>query len=596
MNEAEWEAYRQKFGIAGPPPPTAPNVINAAPVEIVGDPSELQRVNKGRGLWGAPPLAEIPTAPAAASGTSTYGSSNGAPLFQVPPLPWNAPTVNQAPQLEQPQVAAPAAAPMPQPMQQGGPMQLSYPPVRNVAAAWQNKGRVTEGAHEVPEEAKADIMGGLDKQEGAAASRGLNEAQYREREMALFDLEADRAKSEAIDANARAAGRKAKLDEATAKFNDLTQRAAEQGDVDPNKFFGDRGAGVGFLAAIGVALGQASASLGGGPNAALQIVEGALDRSLQAQKMQLDETRGQRTEQKGVLAEMRANFADEREADLAAKDAMLGAAELRLKALGSEAQSNEAKARANEMIGAIQEKRGAVRQQWSALADGNIKLSEQYIPAHTVGGPPRATPASKEADERLVTLDDGTTYQARSAEDAKKIRAQLAGTRQIESLARDLDKTRDKTSTYIPGTKSAADAESLGAQMLYAFKDTEQAGTVDKGLIESFEKLVGDPRGITSRSGQRALNYAERKREAIISALKANGARVVQEGYATDQNGNVVPTQKYAGQSVANALTPKTFQPAGGGEAPKDPKMPALKTFDPAATQIQLEKRRTAKK
>lgn len=481
----------------------------------------------------------------------------------------------------------------------GPPMQLSYPPARMVPGGWQSAERVTEGAHEVPEEAKQLQNFGLRQQQS-----GINVAREGERaqasqEAAQLGATADAYNDQIAEIRARESRRASDMEQARVRYETAVEGAAKQAEVSPGRIWAGGGGGAAAaLATIGVALGQFGASLNGGPNTAMQMIEGMIDRDLQSQRDNLAKAQNNVAAQKGVLGEMRANFGDERQADIAAKDALLLTTDLKLKQFAAEAKDPAAKARALDLSGQLTQRRGALLQQWSATEEGNIRLREKYTPAHMVGGPPGAgTVATKEADSRLITLDDGSRLQLKDEKAATKAADMLTSVRKVEKLANDLDKVRAQVGTYVPGTKGAAEAQRLGGQLLFAIKDAEQTGALDKGSVAIIESTLGTPDGIFSRAGQKALGYAKDARGSFNEYLKANGARQIREGYARDQGGAVVPTQAFEGKSVASALVPKGFRAAGGVEAPAQPKMPTTKQFDPDAVgRVLTERKKGSKK
>lgn len=493
-----------------------------------------------------------------------------------------------------PKPKAPAGPPAPPPPSMSGgmaPMQLSYPPVRTVPGGYQPAARITEGAHQIPTEAKFDQMAGLTTQQDAVGVRGDAEQAGARKEFETLNALADRQNDfEAAQASAEAR-RAAAMQSAQSRYDVAVQKAAEQADVDPGRFWAERGAGVQLMAAIGVALGAAGAALTGGQNSAAQIVEAAIDRDLQAQRDNVAKAQGNVGAAKGVLAEMRGQFGDERQAELAAKDAMLATTATKLQAIAAETKSEDARARALDLYGQLQEKRGLLRQSWSATEEGNVKVSERYVPEHTVGGPPKGTPASDATDKRMVTMPDGTRYQMADDQDGTKARERVEAVGNLERIAAQLNKLRDDASTYIPGTENYAEAKRLGGQYMLAVKKSETLGTLDNGVTKFTEDTFGDPTGIFSRAGLRALGYAKDARENLNAFVKANGARVVKEDYGRDENGNVVPVQAFKAQSAANAIMPEGFRTAGGAPVAR-PKMPPIQQFDPDAVQLKLDARR----
>jgi len=66
--------------------------------------------------------------------------------------------------------------------------------------------------------------------------------------------------------------------------------------VDPDHIWKEKGTGAHVLSAIGIALGAIGQAIGGGPNTAMQIVQGAIDRDIQAQRDTIS-AKGQAIEQ-----------------------------------------------------------------------------------------------------------------------------------------------------------------------------------------------------------------------------------------------------------------------------------------------------------
>lgn len=548
--------------------------------------AELERINKGRHLWGAPALQEL--------------TGGGKPLFQAPQFQTPA-DVQRAEAIksgtlrdptdfsrDKPDLSPIAAAMRPQAPQ------LSYPPARFVPGQWVGSSRVIEGGREVPNAAKFAQNAGLTQQGDAAEISSAANQVAAKKEMAHLEAVSDQLDDQQKAIAERRARNDLAYQAAQSHYQDSVRQAAEVGDVNPNRFFATRGAGPQLMAIIGVALGAAGASLTGGPNTAAQLIEGAIDRDIQAQRDNIAKAQGNVQAARGVLADMRERFGDERQADIAAKDAALGVAETRIKALMADAKSEDARARGMEILGQIQEKRGQLVQNWSALEQGKIRTAEKYVPGHMVGGPPGGKAQEAPDDGRNVTTPDGTVYRMPSAKEGMEMRKRIAYVGEMHKIANRVDALRSKAGAYIGNTETSAELQALKTDYMLAYQHAHGIQRLTDKDIEVIDHAIGDPNSISSRSGQRFKLAADNAEHGVLLALKAGGAKVVNEGYGTDANGNVLPTETYAARDVASANAPPGFRSVDGSQ-PQRFHAPATKGYDPSKVAVELKKRAGAK-
>lgn len=99
------------------------------------------------------------------------------------------------------------------------------------------------------------------------------------------------------------------------RLNELAIKAQEK--VDPDAARGSSGAQL--FAAIGIALGEFGASLKGGQNTALQIVQSNIDRNIAAQQANINNAHKNLDNAKGLYAQNLAAFGDKERATLATK-------------------------------------------------------------------------------------------------------------------------------------------------------------------------------------------------------------------------------------------------------------------------------------
>lgn len=136
-------------------------------------------------------------------------------------------------------------------------------------------------------------------------------------------------------------------------FDDTIRRVQEQ-RIDPEGFFGGdfgRRMGAGIIAAIG----QFAAGLTGGENTALGIINGAIERNLRSQEMNMQNARQGAALEGQALAQFRQLLGDDRAAEDAARAAALAATVSRLDGMIATARADQ--------VGPMQRLRDALAQQ-----------------------------------------------------------------------------------------------------------------------------------------------------------------------------------------------------------------------------------------
>lgn len=142
-------------------------------------------------------------------------------------------------------------------------------------------------------------------------------------------LEIDKAKNEEIKTQVQ-------------KLNDLNEDIKNYKVKD---FWADKSTGTKIIASIGVALGAAGSALAGGPNAAMSILQNAVERDLQKQKENLRNKYVSADLQRGILAETYQMYGDQMTSVEAARAASYRAVGAEIDAMATKAQSDEMKAK-----------------------------------------------------------------------------------------------------------------------------------------------------------------------------------------------------------------------------------------------------------
>jgi hypothetical protein len=190
-----------------------------------------------------------------------------------------------------------------------------------------------------------------------------------------------------------------------AKYND-TMSQLQNAKIDPDRFYGGS-VGKRVLAGISIALGQFGASMTGGRNAALDIINKAIDDDISAQKEGIQKLGSQATLQRQFMADIRQKFADKDQAQLVQKAAAIEMAQNKITEIASRTSSEQAKVNAENLIGQLQVQKLDLLSKGQQLAAGKTVIRTQteqggggVNPAEQVKA---ASPLRKEYNDSPVT-------------------------------------------------------------------------------------------------------------------------------------------------------------------------------------------------
>ncbi len=205
------------------------------------------------------------------------------------------------------------------------------------------------------------------------------------------------------------------------KLAELSQAAQQH--VDPEAAKGSSGAQL--FAALGVALGEFGASLRGGTNTALQIVNANIDRNIRAQEANINNAHKALATEQSLYKDNLAAFGDKERASLATKMQMLDQAKTMLDEQYAGAKTNRNDAQYHAMAQGLADRRAEVADRFGTLtADQRTTQGAQhYQQGGMVGG--GATLGEKGKEGLYVP---SLHIYARSESEAKELRANSART------------------------------------------------------------------------------------------------------------------------------------------------------------------------
>lgn len=516
---------------------------------------------------GIPQLA--PLAPPTAADVEAAQQRALAAQQPIPQAAHTAPMPSIADMVRKQEAEAAAAAPPPGPRtlaEAGG--QRQGPPI---IAPRYVPGRMVPGTETIQREygmAPEELDAAAQRYKTAithaenAADAGYRAAEFKAKNDAYY--QATRQAEEQKYAQERAAllaAKQAKIDESLA---DLQRRseAVVNAKVNPEQFWEGHGGALGsVLAAIAVGMGQYSASRTGGQNAALGIINSAIDKNIAAQRDNMENNKAGLAAANSLYAQNLAAFGDKESALLATKINYLEQAKAFME---QQAALNEGSARAME------NKENMLAKADNQIGDLNLKLaqlghtreamssSRHYQPGGMVGG------GAAKLEDRLVTLPDGTSYLARSEPEAQKARDLEAGYEEIKSIADKAERTRKETAWYEHAakwlgydTENVAKLKALNPQLLLALKKQKQLGTLDAGVERVGGDLFGDQANILGNQDAKLRAYLEQAGKEREFARNAQATQVRKQALQMLPNGTIGETS--IGQAQLNKV-PKTIK------------------------------------
>ena len=307
----------------------------------------------------------------------------------------------------------------------------------------------------------------------------------------------------------------------------------ESKTVDPAKWYHDRGTGGTIAAAIAMGLGAFGSSLTGGPNAALEIIQGAIRDDIDAQKQNIA-TAGRGLEaQHGLLADMRQRFGDERDAELATEAALLRRA-------ATQAQQREAEARAagaepEGELASAQLALAADERQAEILDRAGNRVTISRTQAQSAGG-------GRGAGGRAPTPTEMRQYSDRRAvsDRARSVLGRIE--QQLSSIPEGDDVPGIGITSSVPnflltteGRRLRGDIGSMTAEYLHATTgavatqaEREAAVNVLEGLTDTdFRQRVGQMRTALDASDQ---NLAAGFSPEVLQTYAARGGEAAPRG------------------------------------------------------------------
>ena len=310
--------------------------------------------------------------------------------------------------------------------------------------------------------------------------------------------------------------------------------------VDPTRFYRHPDGSANYpktiAAAVAIGLGALGSTLparygGGGPNVALQLVDKAIDRDIQAQRDDIANQRAGVGLQMNLLSQMRGMYADERKAELATKVAMLESYKMQLETTSARSGDERVANRAAMLVAETDQKQAQIlgdieiasakehvlgekellgaRQRTAALKQAQVA---QQAKAATAAAGPTAFPGARILSEKYVP----------NKEDEKAAKPMVAAWREASKQLNDLIRWRAKYGAEVLNRAELATANTKLQRLKSAMRKVDETGArLDAGEIEmmGLDFSMGGAGWIT----ERLTAVRDSVRDKISSRIHVHG-------------------------------------------------------------------------
>lgn len=287
--------------------------------------------------------------------------------------------------------------------------------------------------------------------------------------------------------------------------------------VDPNNYWANSSTGAKIMAALGVVLGAMGSKATGGRNVALDIINNAIDRDMEAQKIQLDKMGRRASMMENEYAMARNHFSDTISQDLAARKTLLEKAQMQIEAELSKTDQARARAAGQDLLGQLELQKADLENKLKERELSNaFRLESSIIDA-------------KRANVALHNQAEMAKYQARAAGASAEMKAGEA------------------KQSPVPGVTFSSEKPSR-QQISAAF-------SVSQGF-KSFQDAVGELRGLSKeikdefeKRGPAAVMYGKERYEEIADKMKSAYKSIT----GTDMKIDVSPGASFASEKKIRA-------------------------------------------
>jgi len=295
------------------------------------------------------------------------------------------------------------------------------------------------------------------------------------------------------------------------------------GEIDPNRVWGNKNTGQRIGTAIGLLLGGLGAGLAGGENQALAMLNKEIDRDIDAQKANMDKN-------KGLISILNQKLGNVDAATNMARAIALEGAASQLKMAEARAKDPIAKARAQQAIGALMaEKEKAMKPVIVASQIQQLKQAARANPAQAEAALNAMEMVDPKAAESMRQLHVPGMGFANSNEGAKTVREMQGMVNSAKGGIQELLNMTDKPGKSL-SLQQRAKAETISQALVGALRlPITGPGAMSDQERAMLERLVANPTAIFSLDSNNRTRLKELQRHldrGLVNAAKSNGLQI----------------------------------------------------------------------
>lgn len=387
------------------------------------------------------------------------------------------------------------------PVQAARPSPTTPPVGTPIPGSALNKDSTTAAPAAKTETPEDIIQRGYDEQRAAVLNSQLGQAQAHTALVGETIKQAQMIEDARKEEERFQAEKQKRLDEGQALFKQSLDDLNAQ-KIEPNRLYANQSTGDKIIAAIGIALGGIAAGMTGQKNSALEIIQNAIDRDIEAQKIEVEKKAKNVSAQGSLYNDLVGRLQNEDAARHYMTSLLLEQSKSTLEQYKTQITNSAQAAELGKLYGEIDVKSGEAQQKaQEALAKDPAQ--QQAIRAGVLGNKIDPSNLSKEDRERYVPSLNSFARDSTSAkmvEDAKKNYDDAVNL--IDQIVGEREGVKDKAGNVLVEGKGTeflnrgvvARQQARAAQLLIKLKDVGKLGALSGGDYNLlYDQVPRDP-------------------------------------------------------------------------------------------------------
>ncbi len=286
------------------------------------------------------------------------------------------------------------------------------------------------------------------------------------------------------------------------KLADLNQRA--QVEIDPEKYWKDKGTGSRILAAISMAMGAFvhARSEGRVQNTPQQLIQAAIERDIGSQVENRNRAERDVGRQAGIIGLLGDKYSDDLQKRQAALVLANEAVAKQIDGISAGMQSEQAKAKAAQLSASIRQANAQRAQEFTAQIAGSETTQTQSVSGGAGGAKrngadalsaavygPGAVYDAKTYIPASVSVMDGEHWAGNTAEEAAAIRKKAAAVQELVRMSMQMEDIAKRGGKMSP--QASRELDTLRAAYVIKSSRAEELGALDVGTTDIVKEQLG---------------------------------------------------------------------------------------------------------